>query len=196
MKSIYSLFFVTLLIACSGFNYGPVGQAAIEINQLSTSSGIVILEQYSGRVLVKGRIRGLKPFDQYTFNLHDESVCLNLKAKITGSNFDALTDLNSRDSDQKMSSIDPGKIINADKIGNAEINFEINLIDLGFKSKNIIGKSFVIYQIDNIKNSDLPIKLTGQSNCAIIQEKIIPIQIRADEQFAFTMNTSKVVYAN
>jgi len=121
MKSIYSLFFVTLLIACSGFNYGPVGQAAIEINQLSTSSGIVILEQYSGRVLVKGRIRGLKPFDQYTFNLHDES---------------------------------------------------------------------------NIKNSDLPIKLTGQSNCAIIQEKIIPIQIRADEQFAFTMNTSKVVYAN
>jgi len=70
------------------------------------------------------------------------------------------------------------------------------LIDLGFKSKNIIGKSFVIYQIDNIKNSDLPIKLTGQSNCAIIQEKIIPIQIRADEQFAFTMNTSKVVYAN
>ena len=196
MKSIYSLFFVTLVISCSGFNYGPVGQAAIEMNQLSTSSGSVILEQYSGRVLVKGRIRGLKPFDQYTFNIHEESVCLNLKAKITGSNFDALINLNSRGSDQKMSSIDPGKIINVDELGNAEINFEINLVDLGFKSKNIIGKAFFIHQIDNIKNSDLSIKSTGQSNCAIIQEKIIPIQIRADEQFAFTLSTPKVVYAN
>ncbi len=181
MQSFYKIFVTIFLVSCAGFNYGPVGQANFEINQINDYSGIIIFEQYSGKILVTGNFSGLKPLAKHSFKIFDKDDCLNIKTKSTYAN---------------GSIPDASNVIYADKNGNANIHLEINLINLGFNSKNIIGKTVIFYQVEHVTHEDNSMKLNNMAICADIQENKTPKQIRADELFAFLLNDSRVVGAN
>jgi hypothetical protein len=183
LQNFYKIFLTLFLVSCAGFNYGPVGQANFEINQKNDYSGIIIFEQYSGKILVTGNFSGLKPLAKHSFKIFDKDDCLNIKTK-------------SRYANANGSATDASNIIYADKNGNVNIHFETNLIDLGFYSKNIIGKTVIFYQVENVNHEDNSLKLNHMAICADIQENKAPTQIRADELFAFLLNDSRAVGAN
>ena len=191
MQNFYKIFLTLFLVSCAGFNYGPVGQANFEINKKNDYSGIIIFEQYSGKILVTGNFSGLKPLAKHSFKIFDKDDCLNIKTKSRYANSNANANANANGS-----ATDASNIIYADKNGNVNIHFETNLIDLGFNSKNIIGKTVIFYQVEHVTHEDNSMKLNNMAICADIQENKTPKQIRADELFAFLLNDSRVVGAN
>jgi Copper/zinc superoxide dismutase (SODC) len=169
-----------LLVSCSTTRYGPISKVVFEPNSSSKAYGVLVLEQFNGKISIKGQINGLSPFANYGAYVLDSGECSNTDGQSVRK---ILTSTGNQQADQVRAdrhSVDSFQI-KADSFGNALVLFQADLINSGLEKVNLSGKAFVLQQNGIDLKSQAPNSLTTHLLCAAIQDNKVPIQIAADE---------------
>lgn len=157
-----------VLTACASNMSGPRAVAQLQSTTGNTASGTVSFVQSTGKVLVSGEIRGLKPNAEHGFHVHEKGDCSSGDGMSTGGHFNPDGKPHGQHSHGVHHAGDfPSLKANAN--GVATFSFESSVITVGSGSADVVGKGLIVHRDPD----DYATQPTGNAGprlaCAVIR---------------------------
>jgi superoxide dismutase, Cu-Zn family len=157
-----------VLSACATpINSAPTAVARLQGTTGNTATGSINFEQGSGKVRVRGEIRGLKPNTAHGFHVHEMGDCSGGDGESAGGHLNP--DGKPHGAPDSMAHhVGDFPALQADAAGVARVNFESAAISLGSGLADVIGKGLIVHaEPDDYKTQ--PSGNTGaRLACAVI----------------------------
>jgi Cu-Zn family superoxide dismutase len=153
--------------AATGPAMGPRAVAALKSTTGNTASGTVAFAQSSDKVLVSGRVSGLKPNAEHGFHLHEKGDCSSGDGMSTGGHFNPDSQPHGNHAGVAHHAGDLPSL-KADAAGVATFSFESPGISVGSGGANIVGRGLIVHRDPD----DYTTQPTGNSGprlaCAVV----------------------------
>ena len=151
-----------LLGACANAPHGPTATAILLPTTGNAGAGVVTFQLISeDHVLVKGKIRGLKPNQEHGFHAHEKGDCSSGDGMSTGGHFNP----NGKPHGTPLGDHHAGDFpaITADAYGVAEVEFVVSGVTLGSGATDLVGRGLIVHA----KQDDYTTQPTGNSGARI-----------------------------
>lgn len=162
---------LAVLAGCASMDTpsGPQASAQLSPTRGNTTSGQVRFVQSGSKVLVSGRITGLKPNAEHGFHVHDKGDCSSGDGMSTGGHFNPGGKPHGAHGKGEHHAGDLPSL-KADANGVASFSFESTTIAVGSSAADIIGRGLIVHRDPD----DYTTQPTGNSGprlaCAVIHK--------------------------
>lgn len=134
----------TLLAACTTPG-GPAATAPLQPTRGNAASGEVRFVQRGDKVLVSGEVRGLKPYAEHGFHIHEKGDCSSGDGLSAGGHFNPRSQRHGAHGRGEHHAGDLPSL-QADRDGVARIQFESGSIAVGSGSDDIVGRGLIVHR--------------------------------------------------
>jgi superoxide dismutase, Cu-Zn family len=170
-KKLISLLFANLLILSAVAFAQPSAKATAELKPTkgNTVSGTVTFTQQGNKVLVEGKLSGLKPGAEHGFHVHEKGDCSSDDGMSTGGHFNPLGKPHAHFSTSERHAGDL-PALKADASGNASFRMEVDVMTVADSPTSIVGRGLIVHaQPDDYKTQPTG-NAGGRIACAVIQK--------------------------
>lgn len=140
---------VLILSACAHQNPDkmqmvPMAHAKLQAAESQTVSGMVMLHQMDGHIMLHAKIAGLKPNSEHGFHIHDKGDCSKADFTSAGGHFNPSQQAHgTQDAEHHVGDMPNLK---TDQAGNVDLKLMLHSISLTPNSpNNVIGRAFIIH---------------------------------------------------
>lgn len=155
-----------LLAACATAG-GPAAQARLQPTRGNSTSGEIRFVQHGDTVLVSGEVRGLKPYGEHGFHVHEKGDCSSGDGMSTGGHFNPDGHRHGAHS-RGEHHVGDLPSLKADADGVARFAFTSSSIAVGSGPHDIVGRGLIVHRDPD----DYTTQPTGNSGprlaCAVI----------------------------
>jgi Cu-Zn family superoxide dismutase len=134
----------TLLAACTTPG-GPAATAQLQPTRGNAASGEVRFVQRGDKVLVSGEVRGLKPYAEHGFHIHEKGDCSSGDGLSAGGHFNPRSQRHGAHGRGEHHAGDLPSL-QANRDGVARIQFESDSIGVGSGSHDIVGRGLIVHR--------------------------------------------------
>ena len=158
----------TILLGACATPAGPTATARLEPTQGNTTSGTVSFTQAGDKVLVRGAIRGLKPYLQHGFHVHEKGDCSSGDGMSTGGHFNPAATPHGQHGAAPHHAGDLPSLKGGPD-GVVYVDFQTDAISVGTgKPNDVVGRGLIVHRDPD----DYKTQPTGNSGprlaCAVI----------------------------
>ena len=133
------------LAACATAPPGPSALATLSPTVGNTAAGSVRFVQSGTKVMVSGEVRGLKPYADHGFHVHEKGDCSSPDGMSTGGHFNpGAAPHGSHGSGAHHAGDLPS--LKADANGVASFSFESTTISVGSGATDVVGKGLIVHR--------------------------------------------------
>lgn len=148
---------------------GPKATASLQPTKGNTASGTLTFTQQGNRVLVEGKVTGLKPNSEHGFHIHEKGDCSSGDGMSTGGHFNPLNKSHAHFSTPERHAGDL-PALRADASGNATMKYEADIITVAAGPTSVVGRGLIVHaQPDDYKTQPTG-NAGGRVACAVIQK--------------------------
>ena len=149
-----------LLGACA-HKPGPSATAILLPTTGNAAHGVVTFQMVDDRVLVKGKVRGLKPNQDHGFHAHEKGDCSSGDGLSTGGHFNPTGKPHGSPLGEHHAGDIPA--ITADASGVAEFEFLLSDVTIGSGPTDLVGRGLIVHA----SQDDYATQPTGNSGARI-----------------------------
>lgn len=134
----------TALAGCASRS-GPTAVATLAPTTGNTTAGTVQFTQQGSRVLVSGIVRGLNPYAEHGFHVHEKGDCSSGDGMSTGGHFNPTNAPHGRHGAGAHHVGDLASL-RADEAGVARFSFESDTIRIGSGVNDVVGRGLIVHR--------------------------------------------------
>jgi len=140
---------------------GPSATAILLPTRDNAAAGVVTFQQVDNRVLVKGKVRGLKPNQEHGFHAHEKGDCSSGDGMSAGGHFNPTGKAHGTPLGDHHAGDIPA--ITADASGVAEFEFFLSGVTIGSGTTDLVGRGLIVHA----NPDDYTTQPTGNSGARI-----------------------------